>query len=700
MKVNIYKEQKEKTKTNQKVSVIIPNYNYEKYIIERIDSILLQTIPIYELIILDDASTDNSVEIIKDKVEKIKEEYPDIKVKMIFNQKNSGGCIFAQWQKGLKEATGDYIWIAEADDSAHTDFLKTALENFKKNKNVILFYSESKRIDGKNNIIALNCQDWCDIFHTKRWEQSFINNGVEEIKNYLSNNNTILNVSSVVWKNVKELYTIFEEAKDYKIAGDWYIYSRVLELGDIAFSNKALNYFRKHGSSASTLSIRDKEYKEVYKIQEMIRNKYQLEKNLVEKQIIRRRMMGYIENEKNIGKKGNVAWFVPALLKGGGGHRTIFQNINALIKDGYHCDVYIGDFNRHTPQELFRMINEYYGEFYGDVFSDWNNVLKEYDCLVATSWNSAPIVKKISCEKKAYFIQDFEPYFYPIGSTYIEAENTYKYNFQGITIGKWLSHKMREEYNLKANYFSFCADLNIYKKLKNTKKEEAICFIFQPDKPRRCDNIALKALQIVKKIKPDVKIYLYGSKPYVIKNLEVEQLGIISIEKCNELYNKCMVGLCMSASNPSRIPFEMMAAGLPVVELYKENNLYDFPEKGVILSDSEPEAIAASILKILEDKKLQEEMSKSGINYMKNYPLEKGFEEFLLNFNQYFENKNSQVQKIEQSYTKLPFKSTKETQKISLELPEITFFSKELPKNRSIIYRGLRKIKRMIIKNH
>lgn len=697
MKVNIYKECKEKIKTKDKISVIVPNYNYERFLKERIDSILLQTVPIYELILLDDASSDESVSYLNKKIEEIKKEYPHLKIKKAFNKKNSGGCVFAQWQKGLSLATGDYIWIAEADDSANTLFLEKAMEFFHKDKDVVLFYTESKRIDGDDNITASNCQDWCDIFKTGRWNEDYINDGVSEIKNYLSNNNTILNVSSVVWKNDSRLNTIFEEAKDYKIAGDWYIYMRVLEKGKVAFCHEPLNYFRKHGASASTLSIRDKEYKEVFKIQEAIRKNYDLDEDLLQKQRIRRRYMGYIEDDKNVGTKGNIAWFVPALLKGGGGHRTIFQNITALINDGYMCDVYIGDLNQHSPNELFQMINEYYGEFHGNVFADWHNPLKEYDCVIATSWNSAPIVQKIDCPKKAYFIQDFEPYFYPMGSNYVEAENTYKYGFHGITIGKWLSHKMREEFHLTTDYFSFCADLKTYKKLNNIEKENAICFVFQPDKPRRCDNIALKALQIVKTIKPDVKIYFYGSNPSIIKNLEVDQLGIIPIEKCNELYNKCLVGLCMSASNPSRIPFEMMASGLPVVELYRENNLYDFPNDGCLLADSTPEAIANALLTILDDKKLQQKMSSAGIKYMKNYPLEKGFEEFVTHFNEYMKESKAKTSKIELSYTKDKVMATDELINLSKTLPDVTFVSPKMAPS-PLWKRALRKIKRTLLK--
>jgi glycosyltransferase involved in cell wall biosynthesis len=664
MKVNIYKEKACKITANKNVSVIIPNYNYQDFILERIDSILLQTYPISQLIILDDASTDNSVDIINRKIEDIKNEFSNIEVVFIRNEINSGGCVFSQWQKGLEKVTGDYFWIAEADDSSNNKFLETAINMFEKNDNLVMFYSESYKIDEFDNITSENCADWCDIFHTGRWNNDFVNNGVDEIKNYLSNNNTILNVSSIVWKYNKKLFSIFEEAKNYKVAGDWYIYTRVLENGDIAFSHEALNYFRKHSKSVSTNIKSSIEYKETFQIQERIRLKYNLCDDLIEKQRIRRRYMGYIEDNKNCGTKGNVAWVVPQFLKGSGGHRTIFQNVMAMINDGYHCDVYIGDDGVHTPAELFNQINEYFGEFHADVFNDWN-LTKKYDMIFATSWNSAPIVKKANCAKKFYFIQDYEPYFFSMGDNYIMADNTYKYGFNGVTIGRWLTAKMRDNYNMRSAYFNFCADLDVYQKI-NVIKENAICYVFQPDKPRRCDKIALKALQIVKSIRPQTKIYVYGSKKRNIKNLEVENLGIIPISECNVLYNKCVVGLCMSASNPSRIPFEMMAAGLPVVELYKENNLYDLPSDGCLLADSTPEAIATALLMILTNKKLADRMSNAGVKYMSNYPLEKGYKQFLSIIND-FDNSNFDNQKIEIIYKKeriLPSNETIETDEL------------------------------------
>lgn len=707
MKVNIYVNPILRTVTpEKKISVIIPNYNYADFIIERIDSVLFQTYPIYELIILDDASTDNSVEVINKKIEQIKKDYTDIKVTFAPNKKNSGGCVFSQWQKGLKLATGDYIWIAEADDSCDSHFLETAMKNFSEHKKLVLFYSDSYRINQNNTIKSRTCVDWMDMWRSGRYNADFYNDGKDEIINYLSGTNPILNVSSVVWKNIKQLNSIFEEAKEYKVAGDWYIYSRVLEYGDIAYSAKPLNYYRKHDKgSASTVVKLNTEYGEVVAVQERIAKKYKLDKERLEWQLVRRRGMGFVENKKNKGEKGAIAWIVPWFSKGSGGHRTIFTNINRLVDHGYKCDMYVQSLKKEYPNQIYDRIVEDYGEFKGDVFTGYQ-LAKKYDMVIATGWDTAETVFKADCDKKMYFIQDFEPWFFPMSSEYMMAEQTYTYGLQGVTIGKWLSSKIGNNYPTPTTYFNFCADLKKYHKLKDTKKEKAVCLIFQPGKPRRCDRIALRALQIVQKIDPEIKIYLYGSSRRKVHNLKATHLGTITEEECNKLYNKCSVGLCMSASNPSRIPFEMMAAGLPVVELYHENNLYDLPEDGCLLSEPNPEAIATAILKIFSDEKLQKSMGDAGFKYMQDYPMEKGYQQFIDIIDKKFAGKDipNEAKNIKKSYTKKAIVASKESLDISNVLSERVTFS-ELPSASELMRvglsrRALRKMKRLAKKTY
>ena len=129
---------------NPKVSVIIPNYNHEKYLDERIQSVLNQTYTDFEVIILDDVSMDNSKEVI--------ERYrcnPHVS-HIVYNTENSGST-FKQWTKGFNLAKGELIWIAESDDSCSPKILETLVGEFEKDDQLVLAYSLSMFIDEYGN---------------------------------------------------------------------------------------------------------------------------------------------------------------------------------------------------------------------------------------------------------------------------------------------------------------------------------------------------------------------------------------------------------------------------------------------------------------------------------------------------------------------------------------------------------------------
>lgn len=349
------------------------------------------------------------------------------------------------------------------------------------------------------------------------------------------------------------------------------------------------------------------------------------------------------------------AWLVPSLIEGSGGHRTIFQNIQYLIDKGYECDVYVEDKGEvKKAEELPKQVKKFFDGCTCRFFLGYQ-IQGEYDIIFATVWYSAKVVRDYqTAAKKAYFIQDFEALFNPMGDGYLLACNSYCYGLHPITIGKWLSNKMQEEYHTPSQYFDFCADRKVYRRLKNSPRENAVCFIYQPDKPRRCSILGIEALGIVKYLRPEVKIYLYGSNIKGNVWFEHTNLGIVSVQKCNELYNKCKVGLCISSSNPSRIPFEMMAAGLPVVDLYMENNFYDMPEEGILLAHYTPESIAQAVISLLDNEEKAAQMSEFGMAYMKERTLEYGYEQFYQAVEKIVESTEYENTPIEKCYSKPP----------------------------------------------
>ncbi len=236
-------------KKAKKVSVIVPNYNYAKYLKRRIMSIAQQSYPIYELIVLDDASKDGSKTMIKKLVAEAGRIKPEMKIKMIFNKENSGKAI-SQWIRGVKEASGDYIWIAEADDVSRKDFLFEVMKGFE-NPEVVISYTESAIINKQGFLISPSFRRSRDKERTGHFSSSYIRPGEQEIEEIMAIRCTIPNVSAVVFKNTPDLIKELRRAEKFEQVGDWYLYVKLLENGKIFYNKKSMNLFRIHKESAT-----------------------------------------------------------------------------------------------------------------------------------------------------------------------------------------------------------------------------------------------------------------------------------------------------------------------------------------------------------------------------------------------------------------------------------------------------------------
>ncbi|MBK1724123.1 rhamnosyltransferase WsaF family glycosyltransferase [Thiocystis violacea] len=309
-----------------------------------------------------------------------------------------------------------------------------------------------------------------------------------------------------------------------------------------------------------------------------------------------------------------LAWLIPRLVAGSGGIRTMFQQAKALEEAGHPCHLYIEGVG--SDEAACRSIQRLFGYAFARARYGWGAIAPA-DAVIATIWYSAAIVRDLPFDcRRLYFVQDYEAWFSAMGDTYLRAEASYLTGLTPVTIGRWLKHRLRSQFGLPAYHFDFGADLAIYRPLPDEPRELAVCFLYQPEKPRRCARIGLDALSIVKHLRPEVQIYLYGSREKGRASPEYAHLGLLRVEACNALYNRCAVGLSLSASNPSRVPFEMMAAGLPVVELWREPTLYDFPQEAVLLAQPRPEALAEAILQLLEDEALRTRMGTAGTRFM------------------------------------------------------------------------------------
>src|ERR1035438_411071 len=122
-----------------KVSVVIPNYNHSRFLPRRIDSVLKQSFRDFELVLLDDCSTDDSRSILSKYAD-------DSRVRIEFNEVNSGSP-FKQWNKGVRLAQGEYVWIAESDDYADERLMERLVEVLDADPQVVFVNCRSLRVD-------------------------------------------------------------------------------------------------------------------------------------------------------------------------------------------------------------------------------------------------------------------------------------------------------------------------------------------------------------------------------------------------------------------------------------------------------------------------------------------------------------------------------------------------------------------------
>ncbi|MDI6046615.1 glycosyltransferase family 2 protein [Flavobacterium yafengii] len=235
-------------KENPLVSIIVPNYNHEKYLGLRLESIFNQTYPNFEVILLDDCSTDNSREILLEYAKNKRVSH------CLFNATNSGNT-FVQWNKGIELAKGDYIWIAESDDFCELHFLEELIQPFLQDPEIKLVYCQSNKADKMGNITG----SW--LHHTENLDTSlfltnFVMSGNEFIERFLIHKNVIPNASGVLFtkKSAVRLGNLDLDLV-LKTCGDWLFYLKLVTNNKVAFIPKSLNNFRYHSQSVIASTI-------------------------------------------------------------------------------------------------------------------------------------------------------------------------------------------------------------------------------------------------------------------------------------------------------------------------------------------------------------------------------------------------------------------------------------------------------------
>lgn len=261
------------------VSVIIPNYNHARYLRKRLDSVFTQTFKDFEVILLDDASTDNSMEVLDTFAD-------NADVRILTNKMNSGSP-FRQWLKGIDLARADIIWIAESDDICEPQLLETLLPAFR-DPEVKLAYANSHVIDEHDRVTGdyEHGEYLMSLSHTK-WKKSYSTSATEEINDGLGIKDTILNISAVLFRKPALGAAFRETLESMRIAGDWYFIVNAIKGGKVHYDAAKLNYHRRHAESVIGKTVTERRVEDFFRefcmVQRFIFDNYRLDEHFYHK---------------------------------------------------------------------------------------------------------------------------------------------------------------------------------------------------------------------------------------------------------------------------------------------------------------------------------------------------------------------------------------------------------------------------------
>ena len=322
-----------------------------------------------------------------------------------------------------------------------------------------------------------------------------------------------------------------------------------------------------------------------------------------------------------------IIWFIPGVYNPfWGGIHTILR-FAAFFKERWgveNCFAITGPFSaatiRDTISHAFPSLKD---EEISILKSEEDLAsLKGGDVSICTQWKTTFFSLKFNrVKRKCYFIQDYEPLFYPAGSISALIEETYRFGFYGITNTVSLKKIYEEYYGGKSISFTPSVNDSVFFPPKSKRGEDRVTVFFyaRPDHPRNGFELGISALKKLKeKMGEKVRIVTAGSgwspKDYGMEGV-IENLGLMKYEETAELYRRCDAGLIMMFTrHPSYLPLELMACGCPVVSNYNPATTWLLHDReNCLLTRASASCIADTLHTCLTDTRLRDHIIRNGL---------------------------------------------------------------------------------------
>jgi glycosyltransferase involved in cell wall biosynthesis len=292
---------------------------------------------------------------------------------------------------------------------------------------------------------------------------------------------------------------------------------------------------------------------------------------------------------------------------------TLFTIAQLLEQRGHSCSIWVHDPGR-TSAGIAAVANRELTEHFAplragvfDDFSDWHGA----DVAFATGWQTAyPLWALGGCKLKAYFVQDYEPDFYGASAERLWAERTYEMGYPCVAASRWLAELLRDRYGASADDFELGVDLETYGPRDVPRRTDTVVFYARPATPRRATDMGLLALDELVRRRPGVRVVLFGDTKPPRVPFEHEFRGVMDADSLADLYSEATVGLVISLTNYSRMPKEMMACGLPVVDIRHPSVVSAFAGEVIELADMDFMSIADHLERLLDQPARRDELAE------------------------------------------------------------------------------------------
>jgi glycosyltransferase involved in cell wall biosynthesis len=327
-----------------------------------------------------------------------------------------------------------------------------------------------------------------------------------------------------------------------------------------------------------------------------------------------------------------LALVIPPYSRGSGGHNTLFQIFTRLERRGHACSVWLADYHNHMRDvrsaRMRRELREYFAPFEGPVykgFEQWQGA----DVTIATGWQTVHAALALEHTRaRAYLVNDHEPEFYAASTEQVLAEDTYRHGLHCIAASPWLRDLLIERYGASADAFQLGVDGDTYRPLPVKRATDTVIYYARHATPRRAVPIGLMALAELHRRRPDVRIVLFGTDKPLHAAFPYEHMGVLSPAQLARLYCEATVGLCLSLTNFSLMPKEMLACGLPCVELAGVSAESIFGADGALdLAPLDPLRIADAMERLLADRELWERRSREGREFVASHTWDRATDE-------------------------------------------------------------------------